>query len=79
MSIIPALTNELIAKSRVIARGRGIRDLARLLKEYGRRPSMWVKKSSPTVEIDGNLCEYHWYEHHGLGRFEVKTKRVKES
>jgi hypothetical protein len=38
---------------------------------------MWTKKSSPTVEIDGDLYEFHWYEHHGIGRFEIKRKKVK--
>jgi len=68
------LTKEILARSRVIARGRGIRDLARLLQEYGGRPAGWVKKSSPLMEIEGEMCEYHWYEHEGIGRFEVKKK-----
>ena len=38
---------------------------------------MWTKKSSPAVEIDGELYEYHWYEHHGIGRFEIKRKKVR--
>ena len=72
------MTKELIARSRVIAKGRRIRDLERLLGEYGGNPSMWTKKSSPAVEIDGDSYEYHWYEHHGIGRFEIKRKRVKD-
>ncbi len=75
---IPRLTKELIARSRVIARGRGIRDLARLLTEHGGKPSMWTKKSSPPVEMDGELYEYHWYEHQGIGRFEIKAKKVND-
>jgi hypothetical protein len=62
----------------VIAKGRGIRDLPRLLKEHGGKPSMWTKKSSPAIEVDGPLYEYHWYEHHGMGRFEVKRKKVRD-
>lgn len=73
------LTKDLISRSRVIAKGRGIRDLPRLLDVYGVRPSMWTKKSSPTVEFDGEVYEYHWYEHHGIGRFEIKKKKVSES
>ena len=75
----PELTNELIARSRMIAKGRRIRDLKRLLRDYGGKPSMWTKKSSPPVEIGGELYEYHWYEHHGIGRFEVKLKKVTDS
>ena len=39
---------------------------------------MWTKRSSPAVEIDGDLYEYHWYEHHGIGRFEIKRKKVRD-
>jgi len=39
---------------------------------------MWVKKSSPAVEIGGEWYEYHWYEHQGIGRFEIKTKKVRD-
>ena len=55
-----------------------MRDLGRLLSEHGGKPSMWTKKSSPAVEIDGELYEYHWYEHHGIGRFEIIRKKVKD-
>jgi len=24
------------------------------------------------------MYEYHWYEHHGIGRFEVKIKKVRK-
>lgn len=74
--IFPDLTKELITDSRVIAKGRGIRDLQRLIQEYGGKSSMWIKKSSPPVEAQGDLYEYHWYEHHGIGRFEIKIKKV---
>jgi len=66
----------MIAQSRVIAKGKRIRDLNRLTEEYGGIPSKWVKKSSPGFEVDGELYEYHWYEHHGIGRFEIKLKKV---
>jgi len=52
--------------------------LARLLQEHGGKSSMWTKKSSPAVEIEGELYEYHWYEHQGIGRFEIKVKKVRE-
>jgi len=66
----------MIAQSRVIAKGRRIRDLNRLIKTYGGIPSKWLKKSSPTFEINGDQYEYHWYEHTGIGRFEIKIKKV---
>jgi hypothetical protein len=72
------LTKEHIARSRVIAKGRGIRDLKRLIQDYGGKSSMWTKKSSPPIEIDGDVYEYHWYEHHGIGRFEVKIQKVRD-
>jgi len=70
------LTRESIAQSRVIARGKRIRDLQRLLAKYGGQGSRWTKKSSLPFECEGALHEYHWYEHHGLGRFEIKSKVV---
>jgi len=56
---VPELTKELIARSRVIAKGRGIRDLKRLLEDYGGKPSVWTQKSSPPVEMGGEVYEYH--------------------
>ena len=70
------LTQNLLSQSRIIAKGKRIRDVERLVKSYGGQASKWVKKSSPIFEIDGVECEYHWYEYHGLGRFEVKLKRI---
>ena len=68
----------MIAQSRVIAKGRRIRDVERLAQRYGGRASMWVKKSSPPFETGGSLYEYHWYEHAGIGRVELKRKLVGE-
>ncbi len=70
------LTRRLLAQARVIARGRRIRDVDRLVDRYGGRPSRWVKKSSPTLEIAGEQLEYHWYEHPGIGKVEVKQISV---
>jgi len=75
---IHKLTLEMVSKSRVIAKGRKIRDLKRLRDTYGGVASQWVKKSSPSFKIGSELFEYHWYEHHGIGRFEIKLKKVKE-
>ena len=72
------LTKALIAQSRVIAKGERIRDIRRLVAQYGGKKSQWVKKSSPVFESEGTIYEYHWYEHYGIGRFETKLKVVKE-
>ncbi len=66
------LTRTVIAQSRMIAKGRGIRDVNRLVKEYGGKQARWIKKSSAVVTIDGRPCEIHWYECHGIGRVEAK-------
>jgi hypothetical protein len=61
-----------------IAAGRGVRERARLRKLYGGK--RWRKlKGIATVELpDGNtaLAEVHWYEAHGIGRREMKIKRL---
>ncbi len=68
-----------LSMARVIARGRGIRELTRLKKRYpaGRN---WRKKSAEVeVELpDGALAhaEIHWYEAHGCGQVEHKIKRL---
>jgi hypothetical protein len=55
---------------------QGIRDLNRLVAQYGGRASKWVKKSSPQLKVAGEYIEYHWYEHPGKGKFEVKQVRI---
>jgi hypothetical protein len=67
----------MLSQSRVIAKGKRIREVERLVAQYGGRASKWVKKSSPQFEIAGERFEYHWYEHLGIGRFEVKQIRLK--
>ncbi len=68
----------MLAQARVIAKGKRIRHLRRLLARYGGRPSKWVKKSSPPFEIKGERFEFHWYEHPGIGKVELKRKQVKQ-
>jgi hypothetical protein len=70
------LSPRLLAQARVIAKGNRIRDVQRLVTQYGGQASRWVKKSSPSIEIAGDLIEYHWYEHPRLGRFELKRRQV---
>jgi hypothetical protein len=61
-----------------IAVGNSIRDLARLRRAYG--PGRWRKlKGVASVRLpDGVVCkaEVHWYEAHGIGKKELKIKRI---
>jgi hypothetical protein len=61
-----------------IAAGSGIHDLRRLYKAYGK--ARWRKlKGVARVELpDGtiSLAEVHWYEAHGIGRRQMKIKRL---
>jgi hypothetical protein len=66
-----------ITNVETFAVGSSIRELARLRKIYGR--GRWRKrKGIARVRLeDGEerLAEVHWYEAHGIGRKEFKTKR----
>lgn len=61
-----------------ITAGRGIRELRRLRKAYG--PGRWRKcKGVATIRFDNgsvHFAEVHWYEAHGIGRKEIKVKRL---
>lgn len=63
-----------------IAEGRRLRQRRRLDRDYG--PGSWVKrKGLARVRLpDGTirLAEVHWYEAHGIGRKELKIKRLIE-
>ena len=60
-----------------IARGAGIRELKRLQKVYG--IGRWRKrKGEARIQLaDGAIlnAEIHWYEAHGIGKYEFKIKR----
>jgi hypothetical protein len=62
----------------IIAVGRSIRELDRLKKLYGE--GRWRKrKGRAMIRLpDGTLCnaEIHWYEAHGIGRKDIKIKRI---
>jgi hypothetical protein len=66
-----------IAKIETFATGRGIRELPRLNRIYGR--GRWRKrKGQATIRLpDGSerTAELHWYEATGIGRKEFKIKR----
>jgi hypothetical protein len=61
-----------------IAVSNGIRDLQRLRRTYGGH--RWRKvKGTATVELttgETHLAELHWYEAHGIGKREIKIKRL---
>ena len=76
MPTIPQLTSRILAQSRVIAKGKRIRDVRRLVETYGGKASTWVKKSSPRFEMGVHQYEYHWYEHPGIGRVELKRRQI---
>ena len=61
-----------------IAVGRSIREYDRLVTGYG--PGRWRKlKGFAFVTLpDGIIqrAEIHWYEAHGVGRREIKIKRI---
>jgi hypothetical protein len=61
-----------------IAISRGIRELKRLRRLYGGRRWRKVKGSAQVELINGelHLAEVHWYEAHGIGKKEVKIKRL---
>ena len=60
-----------------IATGRGIRELSRLRRLYGK--GRWRKMKGITrIRLKGGrirVAELHWYEAHGIGKKEFKRKR----
>jgi hypothetical protein len=64
----------------VIATGRAIRSLKILRKAYG--SGRWRKmKGRGTVRLRSGrevVAEIHWYEAHGIGKFEYKIKHIIE-
>jgi hypothetical protein len=59
-----------------IASGRGIRELPRLQRLYGK--GFWKKMKGTALIRPRNgrarLAELHWYEAHGIGKKEFKRK-----
>lgn len=66
-----------LADVETMATGRGIRELTRLQRRYGR--GRWRKrKGIARVRLADDtvrLAELHWYEATGIGRHEFKIKR----
>ena len=67
-----------ISEIEVLAVGRSIRILRKLQKVHGH--GRWRKlKGRAIVELpDGSVrqAELHWYEAHGIGRKDMKVKRL---
>ncbi len=67
-----------VSEIQTIAVGSSIRELTRLRKTYG--VGRWRKlKGIGLVRLpDGTVCkaELHWYEAHGIGKKELKIKRL---
>ncbi len=66
-----------IERAETIATRRGIREIRRLHRVYGR--ARWRKRKG-VAEVrlpDGTvrLAEVHWYETTGIGKVEIKIKR----
>jgi len=61
-----------------IAVSRGIRELKRLRRVHGGKRWRKVKGSAHVELLTGEvrLAELHWYEAHGIGKKEIKIKRL---
>ena len=74
----PSSIHGRIERIETIAIGRSIREYDRLVALYG--PGRWRKlKGFALVTLpDGIIerAEIHWYEAHGVGRKEIKIKRI---
>ena len=67
-----------ISEIETIAVGSSIREISRLRRSYG--SGRWRKmKGMTTIRLpDGIMCkaELHWYEAHGIGRKDIKIKKI---
>lgn len=61
-----------------IAVSGSIRNLRRLRRAYGGRRWRKVKGSAQIELLNGEIrqAELHWYEAHGIGKREIKIKRL---
>jgi hypothetical protein len=67
-----------ISNIETIERRFSIRDLQRLRREYGGTDWRKLKGQAMVELLDGSvrMAELHWYECHGIGKREVKIKRL---
>jgi len=67
-----------ITERRTMAIGQAIREIDRLVRAYGAgrwrkcRGIAWIRLPDGSVR----RAEVHWYEAHGVGRKELKVKRL---
>ncbi len=63
-----------ITEIEIIVVGSSIRDIARLRRVYGKGRWRKLKGIASVRLIDDTIqtAEIHWYEAHGVGRFEYK-------
>ena len=61
-----------------IAVGSAIRELKRLQKQHGKAKSRKMKGIGEIRLQSGRVvqAELHWYEAHGIGKKEIKVKRL---
>jgi hypothetical protein len=61
-----------------IAAGKNLKERDRLVKDYGNGRWRKVKGIGLVRSVSGELyqAQLHWFEAHGLGRFEMKVKKV---
>lgn len=67
-----------ITDIKTITIGRSIRDLARLQKKYGKGRWRKLKGFASVLLPDDTIsfAEIHWYEAHGIGKRDIKIKRI---
>ena len=67
-----------ITNQELIASGKAIRERKRLWKAYGKARWRKLKGTADVQLLDGTIrhAEIHWYEAHGVGAKEYKTKRI---
>jgi hypothetical protein len=67
-----------IAVIETIAVSSGVKDLRRLRRLHGGRRWRKIKGAAEVELISGEirLAELHWYEAHGIGKREIKIKRL---
>lgn len=67
-----------LADIEVIATGKSLRERKRLVKFYGKGRRRKLKGTAEIRLANGTIrkAELHWYEAHGIGRKEIKIKRL---
>jgi hypothetical protein len=67
-----------ISNEETFATGKGIRERTRLKKRYG--SGRWRKRKGigriRLSDASEHVAELHWYEASGIGRKEIKIKRI---